>query len=121
MSTTNTKPSLAFNPHWDTPTDTGGRGRVEAPQGSGNLTWQTRLRPPTSYENDLGDALEHVFEGGATNLEEVVAALNARGVKTPAGLSWSAQNYEAELARLGPAHPHTPAQAEPQPYPTPKP
>jgi hypothetical protein len=80
MSTPNNKPSLAFNPHWDSPT-----------------------------------------EGGATNLEEVVAALNARGVKTPAGLSWSAQNYEAELARLGPAHPHTPAQAEPQPYPTPKP
>jgi hypothetical protein len=115
MTTPNNKPSLAFNPHWDSGTESGGRGRVEPAESNTNLAWQTRMRPPTSYENALGDALEHVFEGGATNLEAVVEALNARGVKTPAGLSWSAQNYEAELARLDPVPLPAQAQADSKP------
>jgi hypothetical protein len=102
MSNPNNNTPLDFNPHLDATAPSSNRGQVEPAQGSGNLVWQTRMRPPTSYENSLGDALEHVFEGGATNLEEVVAALNASGVKTPAGQHWSAQNYEAELARLDP-------------------
>ncbi len=109
MNPQNKDSSLDFNPHLDAQEASSSKlvaesgaskGRIEQAGHGANLPWQTRMRPPTSYENVLGDALEHVFEGGATNLEEVVAALNASSLKTPEGASWTAQNYETTLARL---------------------
>jgi hypothetical protein len=84
-----------------TPNNVAGKGRIEVPGGEANLVWQNRAAPPTDYENRLADALEAVFEGGATTLDEVVAGLNARGLRSADGLAWTAARYEAELARLG--------------------
>ncbi len=98
--TSTPKTPLDFNPLWAGQDTQGNKGHIEPAQGEPNIPWQNRLRPPTNYENTLGDALEHVFEGGATNLEEVVAALNASAFKTPEGQAWTAQRYEDELARL---------------------
>jgi hypothetical protein len=112
MNPQNKDSSLDFNPHLDAQGAGGSKlhldagaakGRIEQTGPGANLPWQTRLRPPTSYENALGGALEHVFEGGATNLEEVVAALNASSVKTPEGAKWTAHSYEATMARLDPS------------------
>lgn len=62
---------------------------------------QTRDREPTEYENLLGDALEQVFAGGATELEAVVAGLNEIEAPSPDGQPWTAELLQAELARLG--------------------
>lgn len=95
-----------FNPllaPWTTPApnNVAGKGSIEVPGQMPNLIWQTRAAAPTAYENALADALEKVFEGGATRLDEVVDGLNAMGLRTSDGLSWTPDRYEAELARLG--------------------
>ena len=77
------------------------RGRVEKPDEAVNTVWQTRLAPPTPYENALGDALEQVFEAGAQTLAEVVAKLNELGSRAPDGARWSEASFEREIARLG--------------------
>lgn len=62
---------------------------------------QAQQRPPTDYENLLGDALEAAFAAGAWELDELVARLNADGVLTPDGQAWTPERFEAVLARLG--------------------
>ncbi len=57
-------------------------------------------RPPTAYETLLGDALEAAFGDGATELEQVVARLNADGIRTPQGGSWTVENFEPILKSL---------------------
>jgi hypothetical protein len=74
------------------------RGEVEK---SANLRWQTRSRPPSEYENRLGDALEQVFALGATELPDVVKKLNEMGMATPDGAAWTEARFEAEMAKLG--------------------
>ncbi len=88
---------------WQTsaPNNVAGQGHIETPGQAINLVWQNRAAPPTPYENDLGDALEAVFEAGAQSLDEVVAGLNARGFRTPDGQAWTPESFERDLARLG--------------------
>ena len=98
--------ALDHNPHlkpWEkpTPNNVAGKGKVVEPDKAENLVWQNRAMPPTAYENALGDALEKVFEGGATALEEVVAGLNALAFRRPDGQLWTPETYAAEMARLG--------------------
>jgi hypothetical protein len=64
---------------------------------------QTRSRPPTAYENLLGDALERAFAGGAGDLQQVAAALNRSGPPRLDSLPWTPENLQAELARLSAA------------------
>ncbi|MFP3615863.1 recombinase-like helix-turn-helix domain-containing protein, partial [Paraburkholderia sp. SIMBA_050] len=52
------------------------------------------------YENDLGDALERVFESGATELDDVVAGLNRIGFRAPDGTAWTPERFRAEMAAL---------------------
>lgn len=61
---------------------------------------QAQPRPPTAYENLLGDALEAAFGAGATELEQVVARLNADGIRTPQGGAWTVDNFESILKSL---------------------
>ena len=61
---------------------------------------QAQQRPPTTYENLLGDALERAFGGGATELEQVIARLNADGIRTPEGGEWTVANFESVLKNL---------------------
>jgi hypothetical protein len=61
---------------------------------------QAQQRPPTAYENLLGDALEAAFRDGATELAQVIERLNADGIRTPAGGRWTAENFESILKTL---------------------
>ena len=77
------------------------RGRVEKPADAANTVWQTRLAPPTDYENALADALEQVFAAGAETLAEVLEKLHALGSRGPDGAAWTAASFEKEMQRLG--------------------
>ena len=61
---------------------------------------QAQQRPPTEYENRLGDALEAAFADGAWELDALVARLNAAGVRTPEGGEWTLENFDTVLRRL---------------------
>ncbi len=78
-----------------------GKGSIEHPADARNIPWQTRPAAPTEYENQLGDALEQVFAGGATDLPAVVAGLNNVGCRSPDGSVWTVPLFEAEMRRLG--------------------
>jgi hypothetical protein len=106
VSTVDNALSLDHNPNYKpwqnpAPNNVAGKGKIEEPGRMDNIVWQNRSMPPSAYENALGDALEKVFDGGATTLDEVVAGLNALAFRAPDSQPWTAQRYEAELARLG--------------------
>lgn len=61
---------------------------------------QAQRRPPTNYEDLLGDAIERVFASGVQDLAGLVEGLNRQGVTTRAGLAWTEQNYGPEIAAL---------------------
>lgn len=82
------------------PNNVAGKGKVFDPGKAENVVWQNRAAPPTEYENAMGDALEKVFESGATTLDEVVAGLNALAFRASDGGAWTAPRFEAEIARL---------------------
>jgi len=62
---------------------------------------QARQRPPTPYEDLLGDAIERAFGSGVHDLPGLVAHLNHSGLATPEGEAWTEENYRATMARLG--------------------
>lgn len=62
---------------------------------------QARKRPPTTYEDLLGDALERAFAEGAHQLPELVAYLNRTGPASENGEDWTEQNFQSLMARLG--------------------
>lgn len=62
--------------------------------------FQTRSRPPTSYEHALSDELESIYGRGLHELPEVVAALNESGVRPAGGADWTEETFTAELARV---------------------
>ena len=96
-----------FNPDlapWEpiSPNNVAGKGRVERPGQVANLVWQTRAAEPTPYENQLGDSLEAAFLGGAKTPADIVAVLNVRGPRNPAGGDvWTEDAFLAEMRRLG--------------------
>ena len=61
---------------------------------------QARRRPPSEYENRLGDALEAAFSAGAWELHALVERLNAAGLRTPEGSEWTPDNLEPILRSL---------------------
>lgn len=77
------------------------KGSIDAPGQLPNIIWQTRPAPPTPFENALGDALEQVFEAGATELPDVVAGLNANGCMDPDGKPWTPTRLTEVLAKVG--------------------
>ncbi len=62
---------------------------------------QARLRPPTLFEDLLGDAIERAFAAGAYTLPELVAHLNESGSSSANGEAWTEHNFQALMARLG--------------------
>ena len=62
---------------------------------------QARRRPPTPYEDLLGDAIERAFAAGIHDLEGLVAHLNRTG---PGCLQnegvWTEALYQEEMTRL---------------------
>jgi hypothetical protein len=61
---------------------------------------QAQRQPPTDYENLLGDALEAAFAAGVWELDQLVARLNADGIRTPEGREWTTSNFETILKDL---------------------
>ena len=95
-----------FNPYrkpWvqPHPNQVAGKGAIERPGEMANIIWQNRSTLPTEYENRLGDALEKVFGNGAESLAEVVAGLNALGMRAAHGQRWSEASFQEEMKRLG--------------------
>jgi len=97
---------MDHNPHlkpWHKarPNQVAGKGRIETPESSENIVWQTRAAPPSPYENELAQALIDCFESGIEDLEPLIARLNEMGVVAPDGTPWTAEVFEHEMARLG--------------------
>lgn len=83
------------------PNQVAGKGEIERPDRIRNIVWQTRSAPPTEFENQLGDALERVFDSGAVELADVVAGLNKLGFLASDGQPWTEASFQAEMKRLG--------------------
>lgn len=62
---------------------------------------QARQRPPTSFEDLLGDALERAFGAGHWELDALVAQLNKTGPMGPNGQPWTAETFQATIKNLG--------------------
>ena len=62
---------------------------------------QSRTHEPTTWQQDLANAIEGVFARGARELDEVVAGLNASRVRPPSGGDWTADNFTAVMRELG--------------------
>ena len=62
---------------------------------------QARPRPPTSYEDLLGDAIERAFGAGHWELEALVVYLNKSGPLGPNGQAWTAASYQSVIKTLG--------------------
>ena len=61
---------------------------------------QARKRPPTDFENLLGDAIEAAFAAGAWELPALVARLNADGIRAADGREWTEASFKAAMAEL---------------------
>lgn len=62
---------------------------------------QARQRPPTTYEDLLGDAIERAFAAGIHDLPGLVEQLNQSGLATPSGQPWTEAGYREAMAALG--------------------
>ncbi len=61
---------------------------------------QARQRPPTTYEDLLGDAIERAYATGVHDLPGLVQALNDSGLASPSGQRWTEEVYRTEIAAL---------------------
>ncbi len=57
--------------------------------------------PRKSYEDRLGDGLEHVLSNGADSLASIAGGLNEINVSGPRGERWDEDLLASELSRLG--------------------
>ena len=62
---------------------------------------QARTRPPTSYEDLLGDAIERGFGAGHGELDALLAHLNKSGPLGPNGAPWTAESFQSVIKTLG--------------------
>ncbi|TWV53704.1 hypothetical protein FRZ03_08960 [Streptomyces misionensis] len=62
---------------------------------------QSRDHEPTPYELKLARTLEEIFTRDGHEAADVVAGLNARQVRTPAGEPWTEETFRTEMHRLG--------------------
>ncbi len=61
---------------------------------------QARRRPPTSYEDLLGDSIERAFGQGLWELDQLVGYLNKAGPMAPGGQPWTAESYQTVIKTL---------------------
>jgi hypothetical protein len=62
---------------------------------------KARQRPPTSFEDLLGDAIERAFGQGHWELDGLVAYLNKSGPAGPNGQPWTAESFQQLMTTLG--------------------
>lgn len=64
-------------------------------------THQSHPDPITPYERKLAGSLTEIYSSGVDTLDGVVAGLNDLGLHGPDGGPWTAENFRAEMRRLG--------------------
>lgn len=79
----------------------GGGLFTEAPHEVDNIVFQTRGAPLTDFEDRLAESLMAAFSQGASELSEVVQAMNAGGGVDDQGQAWTEDRLEAVLESLG--------------------
>ena len=62
---------------------------------------QARQRPPTTYEDLLGDAIERAFGAGHWELDALVEYLNKSGPLGPNGAPWTSVTFQSVMKTLG--------------------
>ena len=62
---------------------------------------QARTRPPTTFEDLLGDAIERGFGAGHWELDALVAQLNKTGPLGTNGEPWTAESFQTTIKTLG--------------------
>ena len=62
---------------------------------------QARKRPPTNFEDLLGDSIERAFGMGHWELDALVGYLNKSGPLGPNGQPWTAQSFQSTIKTLG--------------------
>ena len=62
---------------------------------------QARQRPPTSFEDLLGDSIERAFGQGHWELDALVVYLNKSGPAGPNGQAWTAESFQQVMKTLG--------------------
>jgi hypothetical protein len=62
---------------------------------------QARQRPPTTFEDLLGDAIERAFGAGRWELEALVEYLNKSGPLGPNGAPWTSDTFQSVMKTLG--------------------
>ena len=62
---------------------------------------QARRRPPTTYEDLLGDAIERAFGAGHWELDALVEYLNKSGPLGPNGAPWTSDTFQSVIKTLG--------------------
>lgn len=78
-----------------------GAGHIFATAERDLIMWQTRPAVPSEYERTLADTLEQIFAQKVYDIPGIVAALNAEGVRNPAGEAWTIANFEPAFRELG--------------------
>ncbi len=67
-----------------------------------DMIWQQRRgRNPSAHEDDMGVALERIFEQGIEDLDGIVERLNELGVASADGAPWTTESFQDEIAKLG--------------------
>jgi hypothetical protein len=62
---------------------------------------QARTRPPTTFEDLLGDAIERGFGAGHWELGALLVHLNKSGPLGPNGAPWTAESFQSVIKTLG--------------------
>lgn len=80
------------------PSRKGGGLFLEDPAMVENIALQTAAREPDALEVRLAEEMVRAFEEGASELEQLVEALNARGSRDARGHAWTATSLREQLA-----------------------
>lgn len=62
---------------------------------------QARTRPPTAFENALGDAIEAAYADGIHDLEGLVARISESGPLPEDGGRWTTDRFVDLMKELG--------------------
>lgn len=62
---------------------------------------QARTRPPTAFENALGDTIEAAYAAGIHDLDGLVARLTEAGPPPESGGMWTVEGFLDLMKELG--------------------
>ena len=83
------------------PSRDAGIDNIQKPGDVDHVIWQTRAHEPNLYEQNLISHLIRIFGSGVEALDEVVDALNQKGMRHENGERWTVGSFQQEMSRLG--------------------